>query len=262
MKFHEVKFCYTKIERYRAEDGQAKYKFNRENCGRKLLTLTREKFLCYVAENFRKNHWSLDACVGRALKLGIFKREEVVCTKTLYNYVELGLLNPIKNIDLPLKMRRKISTSRTRAHKKKLGRSIDERSEAVETREEFGHLECDLIDDVLLNIVERKTRYSFTCRLPDKKVSSVMNAFNDFRNLFGKNFDKVFRTITTDNGSELLPNSKKSQTSSCTSLILIHRGKKVLSKTEGGLFRRFIPKGKRCFLGKLFTKKNSSLRYS
>ena len=123
-------------------------------------------------------------------------------------------------------------------------------------------MECDLIVDVLLNIVERKTRYSFTCRLPDKKVSSVMNAFNDFRNLFGKNFDKVFRTITTDNGSELLPNSKKSQTSSCTSLILIHRGKKVLSKTEGGLFRRFIPKGKRCFLGKLFTKKNSSLRYS
>ena len=30
-----------KIERYRAEDGQAKYEANRENCGRKLLTLTR-----------------------------------------------------------------------------------------------------------------------------------------------------------------------------------------------------------------------------
>ena len=164
-----------KIERYRAEDGQAKYKFNRENCGRKFLTLTREKFLRYVVKNFHKNHWSLDACVGRALKLGIFKREETVCTKTLYKYVELG-------------------------------RSIEERAENVETREEFGHLECDLIvgnrsdDDVLLNIVERKTRYSFTYRLPDKKVSSVMKAFDDFRNLFGKKFDKVFRTITTDNG--------------------------------------------------------------
>ena len=71
-------------------------------------------------KNFRKNHWSFDACVGRALKLGIFKREEMVCTKTLYNYVELGLLDPIKNINLPLKMRRTNSASKARAHKKKL----------------------------------------------------------------------------------------------------------------------------------------------
>lgn len=30
-----------KIVRYRAEDGQAKYEANRENCGRKFLTLAR-----------------------------------------------------------------------------------------------------------------------------------------------------------------------------------------------------------------------------
>lgn len=66
-------------------------------------------------------------------------------------------------------------------------------------------MECDLIvgnlsdDDVLLNIVERKILYSFTYKLPDKKVSSVMKAFGDFKNLFGENFDKVFSTITTDN---------------------------------------------------------------
>ena len=75
-----------KIERYRAEEGQDKYEANRENCGRKFLTLTRQKFLRYVAENFRKNHWSIDACVGRALNLGFFKRDEIVCTKTLYNF--------------------------------------------------------------------------------------------------------------------------------------------------------------------------------
>ena len=241
-----------KIERYRAEDGQAKYNFNRENCGRKFLTLTREKFLRYVVKNFHKNHWSLDACVGRALKSGIFKQEETVCTKTLYNYVELGLLNPIKNIDLPLKTRRKNSASKARAHKKKLGRSIEERAENVETREEFGHLECDLIvgnrsdDDVLLNIVERKTRYSFAYRLPDKKVSSVMNAFKDFRNLFGKNFDKVFRTITTDNGSEFSSLAELEKISN----VLVYFAHPYSSWEKGtvenlnGLFRRFIPKGK------------------
>lgn len=35
----------------------------------------------------------------------MFARSEMVCTKTLYNYVDLGLL-PIKNIDLPEKLRR------------------------------------------------------------------------------------------------------------------------------------------------------------
>ena len=241
-----------KIVRYRAEDGQAKYKANRENCGRKFLALAREKFLRYVVENFKKNHWSLDVCVGRALKLGIFKRNEIVCTKTLYNYVSLGLLNPIKNIDLPLKVRRKNLNSKVRSHKKKLGRSIEERDEKINDREEFGHLECDLIvgnrsaDDVILNIVERKTRFSFVYKLPDKKVSSVMKAFNDFRNLFGENFDKVFHTITTDNGSEFssLADLEK------VSKILVYFAHPYSSWEKGsvenlnGLFRRFIPKGK------------------
>ena len=63
-----------------------------------------------------------------------------------------------------------------------------------------GKRRCD--DDVIVNIVERKTRFSFAYKLTDKKVSSVMKAFDDFINLFGGNFDKVFHTLTTDNGSE------------------------------------------------------------
>ena len=132
------------IERYRAEDGQAKYEANRENCGRKFLTLKREKFFRYVAENFRENYWSLDACAGRALKLGIFKCEEIFCTKTLHNYVSLGLLKPIKNINLPLKVRRKNFSSKVRSHKKKLGRGIWERDKKVNDSEESSGL-CSVI---------------------------------------------------------------------------------------------------------------------
>lgn len=243
-----------KIVRYRAADGQAKYESNCENCGRKILALTRGKFLRYVEENFKKKHWSLAACVGRAVKLGIFKREEIVCTKTLYNYVSLGLLKSIKNIDLPLKVRRKNSVAKVRVHKKKLGRSIEERNEKINDREEFGHLECDLIvgnrsdDDVILNIVERKTRFSFAYKLPNKEVASVMKAFEDFRNLFGENFDKIFHTITTDNGSEFssladLENEKLSKNLA----YFAHPYSSWEKGTVGnlnGLFRRFIPKGK------------------
>ena len=218
-----------------------------------------ENFSHRREKNFFATLWKISGkiighrCLRRSCpQARIFKREEIVCTKTLYNYVSLGLLNPIKNIDLPLKVRRKNSSAKVRSHKKKLGRSIEERDKKINDREEFGHLECDLIvgnrsdDDVILNIVERKTRYSFVYRLPNKEVRSVMKAFDDFKNLFGENFDKVFHTITTDNGSEFssLADLEK------VSKILVYFAQPYSSWEKGtvenlnGLFRRFIPKGK------------------
>ena len=44
-------------------------------------------FLDYVQKRLQEHHWSLDACFGRALVTGEFQRGEMVCTKTLYNYV-------------------------------------------------------------------------------------------------------------------------------------------------------------------------------
>ena len=37
----------------------------------------------------------------------LYSSDEMVCTKTLYNYANLGLL-PIENIDLPEKLKRNI----------------------------------------------------------------------------------------------------------------------------------------------------------
>ena len=49
-----------------------------------------------------------------------------VCTRTLYNYVDQGLLN-IHNYDLPEKLKRNTKIHRIRKNKKKLGRSIEQR---------------------------------------------------------------------------------------------------------------------------------------
>lgn len=68
----------------------------------------------------------------------------MVCTKTLYNYVDLGLL-PLTNLDLPEKLRRNTKAKKARENRKNLGRSIEERPESVENREEFGHWEFDTI---------------------------------------------------------------------------------------------------------------------
>ncbi|MBT9021023.1 IS30 family transposase, partial [Lactobacillus delbrueckii subsp. bulgaricus] len=79
-----------------------------------------------------------------ALAKGIFQKDQVVSTKTLYNYVDLSLMD-IKNGDLPEKDKRNTKTRRARVNKRILGRSIDERSPRVESRKDFGHWECDLV---------------------------------------------------------------------------------------------------------------------
>ena len=65
---------------------------------------------------------------------------------------------------------------------KKLGQCIYEKPIKINNREEFGHWEIDTVigeknknDNVLLTIVERKTRYYIILKINDKKSSSVMD---------------------------------------------------------------------------------------
>jgi len=54
----------------------------------------------------RDESWSPDVVVGYAQLHRLFKKEAMVCAKTLYSYIDRNLLK-IRNIDLPLKTRRK-----------------------------------------------------------------------------------------------------------------------------------------------------------
>ena len=57
-------------------------------------------------------------------------------TKTLYNYVDLGLMD-IRNIDLPEKVKCNTKARRVHANKRILDRSIDERSPRIDTRKVY-----------------------------------------------------------------------------------------------------------------------------
>lgn len=66
-----------------------------------------------------------------------------------------------------------------------------ERPDYIKERVEFGHWECDLVignrsnDDVLLTIVERKTRKSKIYRLPTKDSAHVMCIFDELKKSSG-----------------------------------------------------------------------------
>ena len=115
------------VRRYKAEEGQKAYEKNRKGCHRKYELLDKIEFIEYVAEQFYEQGWSLDVMQRRAIVQYGFKKEDTVCAKTLYNYVDLGFIEAIRNIDLPMKTR--INTKRKAARKNKriLGESIENR---------------------------------------------------------------------------------------------------------------------------------------
>lgn len=159
----------------------------------------------------------------------------------------------IKSIDLPEKVKRNTKARCIRANKRILGRSIDERSPKIDNRKDFGHWECDLVlghktkdDDVLLTLCERKTRRFFMIKIEDKTSTSVMKAFDKLCEFYGSKWNKIFKSITTDNGSEFADLSNLEQVSK--TLVYYAHPYTFCNKgsVEGRieLIRRYIPKGR------------------
>ncbi len=80
---------------YFADTGEAIYKKNLLKSSRKYKLLECSDFIKYVIDKVKNDHWYLDACVSEALHSYRFSPSQMISTKTLYNYVDLGLL-PIK----------------------------------------------------------------------------------------------------------------------------------------------------------------------
>lgn len=172
-------------EVYLPETGQLKYEENREACGAKLKLDDAIEFIQYAETKILDDHWSPDAVCGSAALQEQFEGKRV-CTKTLYNYIEQGYIG-VKNIDLPLKVRLNTKKRRIRVNKRVLGRSIEERPEAVEERTEFGNWEIDTVigkksqDEALMTLTERKTRQEIIIRIDGKDSDSITKALETVR---------------------------------------------------------------------------------
>ncbi|MDR1016682.1 MAG: IS30 family transposase [Coriobacteriales bacterium] len=152
---------------------------------------------------------SPDEVCGRARIEG--KLSAYVCFKTLYNYSHNGVLG-YSDKNLPMaEIERKAQKKRyTYKQKYVRGESIEFRSDAVNKRQEFGHWEGDLIvgkrggkKEVILTLVERKTRYLIAVVLASKEHENVAAWFDQVELIIGEErFANIFRSVTWDNGSE------------------------------------------------------------
>ena len=237
---------------YLADYGQLNYEKTRQGSFNTRKAGIISPFLTWVEEQVLVHKWSLDAAVGYALRKCLFVRNEMVSTKTLYNYLHEGLLR-IKPMDLPLVLRRSTRKSNTRKHKKNLGKSIDLRDESILTREEFGHWELDTVrgikdkhDEVIISLLERKTRAYVTLRSPSAKAADIKNTLESWLLSFSTHdsLQQLCKTITADNGLEFASitelETENLQIFFAHPYAAWERGS---NERHNGLLRRIIPKG-------------------
>lgn len=238
----------VKYKKYFADAGQRVYEEHRKN-SRNPCKLTKVyEFIEYAEERILKHKESPDTIVGYAKKYGLFG-DDIVCTKTLYNYIDLCYLN-VRNIDLLLKVKLKRKNERLRQNKKILGESIEYRPPIVGLRTTFGHWEIDTIvgtldtAPVLLTLDERKTRTRIIRKIESRTSSAVNKAMQEIMAEYGELAPKIFETITADNGSEFthladaVPNTKVYFAHPYTP------SERGTNENQNGIVRRFFPKGK------------------
>ena len=138
---------------------------------------------------------------------GRFK--ETVSIKTLCRYIDKRIWK-VRNIDLPLKVNRKGHTDKRKQNKRLFGMSIEERGDEANNRTAFGDWEIDTVvgkkesSSVLLSLDERLTRKRHLVKIPSRSSDAVRVGLEKIAELYGQSFETVFKSITSDNGSEFV----------------------------------------------------------
>jgi len=240
----------TTYAAYFPETGQAVYAQHRKASGSLCKMHLVESFLQFAETKILRDNWSPDAVVGFCRIQSEWQNKELVCTKTLYNYIDQCLLKT-RNFDLLLKVRRKTKRQFLRKNKRILGQSIELRPAEVEARQEFGHWEIDTMlgkrsnDQALLTLTERRARQELIIPLVRKDSPSVQKGLEELKERFGLQFQHIFRSITADNGSEFSDLSALVEPWN-SSVYFAHpysSWERGTNERHNGLIRRFIPKG-------------------
>src|SRR5699024_2516348 len=226
------------------------YEKNRSHCGRPPKWVDGHEFIEGADQKMLKEKWSPDVVVNVAKKETLFHESIIPSTSTLYNWIDSGIMQT-KNIDLLEKVDRKPRSTKGKAHRNKKvhGTSIEDRPKSVEERKEFGHWEIDTVigkknadEPVLLTLVERKTTFELIFKIDGKRVDCVDHTLQTFISQLNGIEGDIFKTITSDNGSEfsnLSELSKAIDVYFCHPYASFERG---TSENQHKIIRRFLPK--------------------
>ncbi len=190
---------YKKITGYSSQIAQERYKIACTSKGRPLKIGNDYELLRYIEQRVKNDKLSACAVLGEIKYKDLpFAR---ISKTTLYRYIEMGIIGNIRITNKPKKTYRKVIMKRAPK-----GTSIERRPLEIKQRNTFGHWEMDCVcgptKTTLLVLSERLTRKEIIFKMNDQKSNSVIRCLNVLEKQYGKNFRKVFKSITVDNGSE------------------------------------------------------------
>ncbi len=176
-----------------------------------------------------------------------------VSTNTIYDGIRKGYLE----VSTKDRKRMKDKSRRCRVERNKIpeckkDRSIELRPDYINNRKEFGHFEMDLVlgkqgkdTECLLTLTERKTRFEIVIKLNNKSSSEVIRAINSIKEHLKGYSSEIFKSITTDNGSEFSRYEEIEEILG-TMIYFCHPGasyEKGTNERHNGMLREYIPKG-------------------
>jgi len=243
---------------YRANTAQRDYD-NKVTGRRRSLKIEKDKALEeYIRKKILKDRLSPDAVIGR-IKQRNLQFKSLICTKTLYNYVDKGVFSGISNTNLWEKRKRKAKKHRQMQRiclKNKGCRSIEERPGEINNRREYGHWEGDCLKGRrkqkagLFTLTERRTREEIIFKIKALTQESILEAMNKLEHRYKQSFRDKFKSITFDNGREFLDWGAIEQSSlnsqKRTLVYFAHpysAWERGSNENQNRMIRRFIPKG-------------------
>ena len=239
---------YEFYKTYSPDIAQRKYEYNLTSKGPDLKITCDYALIEYIEERV------LNEGISPCAVLGDIKKKNLPYTRisktTLYRYIRMGLFPRLTMQHVKKYEKRYQSVKAKRAPR---GTSIELRPEYINDRQEFGHWEMDCVcgkgRSVILVLTERKTRREILHPMESQSSRNVVRFLNKLEKKYGKNFKKIFKSITVDNGSEFsdckgmeksIFNGKRTKMYYCHPYSSWERGSNERMNRE---IRRLIPKG-------------------
>ena len=181
----------------------------------------------------------------------------IVRPSSLYSYIDKGVFLHVTNNNLLYKgSRRKCYRKVQTVKRPPRGESIEQRPKEIAQRTTFGHWEMDSVigkrekGNTLVVLTERLTRKEIIFKAKDKTALTTVQLLNRLERYLGKDFRKIFKTITVDNGPEFslfdlmeqscLTKRPRTKIYYCHPYSSWERGS---NENQNRMIRRFIPKG-------------------
>jgi IS30 family transposase len=212
---------------------------------------TYKQLRIYVYRGLLSN-WTPEQIAGRIKKEYPNNPIMSISHESIYRYIYTQPQASLNKKLIKLLVRKK---TRRRPPKKRRGTgskiinqvSIDNRPKHIDSRDEIGHWEGDLMigknhKSAIGTIVERKTRAVLIIKLKSKKAEEVAKMFSKVLNKLNPIFKK---TMTYDNGIEMAKHEKITKNTGMK-IYFAHpysSWERGTNENTNGLIRRYLPKG-------------------